>query len=818
MRLAIFLKILVLALINYGEIFAGATQPSVNGSISGILIDSVSAEPIEFATIALLEKGESHSVKGTMTDSKGAFVLQEIPKGNYELAFSYIGFKTKRITDLTISDSSSLVNIGAVKLSPSATQLQEVIVDALRPTITQEADRIVVNVEGSVMAAGSTAFDVIAKSPGVFIDQNGNVQLNGRSGVTIMIDGKLTYLSSTELRAMLESMSAENIRNIEIISNPSAKYDAEGVSGILNINFKKNVMQGINGNINAGYTYNGKQHGYSSGLSIYHRSGKWNSFLNLNMARRVGGREATFTRVFYAEDHTTYFDQEASGNYEVEGPPYARFGTDYSFNDKHSIGVKGRFITNSLESDFLTDTYIGNTPGQPEQYIDANNYTSNTYTNYMANANYTGKPDTLGTLISADLDFVKIRNKGESNFYNYYSDLNSEEPAVQDFLFSETPNHFDIYSAKIDYTKALSKDQKLEVGAKASQVFSDNDSRFYFNNGALLLDLNRSNHFIYDESILAAYANWNSKLNDRYTLQAGLRAEHTQSKGESLTTGQVTKRDYLNFFPSAFLQQKVNDNYEINYSYSRRLQRPYYENMNPFISYRDPYTYVQGNPYLRPAYTNAFGITHTFKKTYSLALNYSITKDVISELPILDVENTTTIYTTGNVDDSKDLNLRLMAPLRIMKNWETNNTFYISYNEYTMMANDQKLINEQIFYMLQSSHTIVLPYKFKMEVNAAYRGPAASGLYIIKSMYWVHMGLKKSLLNDKLDISLNANDIFKGYRLRFTTDIAGNVNEFDQYFRNRTIGLTLRYNFSKGLKVIERSRSGSLEELNRAGG
>ena len=785
------------------------------GIITGQLIDSLSGEPLEFATIALLKQGSDDPIDGRVTDTEGKFQFKNLPYGVYIIKAGFLGYAPKTIGNLTISANNPERSVGRIQLVPDASQLEEVQIQTMRPTIVQKADRLVVNIEGSALAAGNTAYHVLSNAPGVYIDPDGNIQLNGRSGVTVMLNDKLTYLSARDLRTMLEGMSAENIKNIEIITNPSAKYDAEGSSGILNINLKKNIEGGINGSVYAGYNYNGKQHGYSTGGRINYKTGKWDSFLTLDMARRVGGREATFTRIFFGDEVTTYFDQVATGNYVNVGPPSVRAGTDYSINDNHSIGVMANFTTNYLETDFLTDTYIGYEPNDPELYIDANNYFRNTFTNYTANVHYLGKLDTIGSSIAADLDFVKITHRGESDFFNYYRDLTSNDPVRQDFLYTNTPNGFDIYSAKVDYTKVFENSSKFETGAKMSRVISDNDSQFYFNNDGLELDPNRTNHFVYDEDILAAYVNFNHKLSDIFTLQAGLRAENTTSRGESLTTGEVNKREYLSLFPSVFLQQEVTENYQISYSYSRRIQRPNYSSLNPFISYRDPYTYIQGNPELRPQFTHALGITQTLLKRYSLALNYQLVKDVISELPILVEETATTIYTTGNVDDSQNFSLTAIAPLKIMKNWDTNNTLILSYNEYNTVADGLQLENEQFFYMLQSNHNILLPEKFKMELNAVYRGPAASGLYRIAPMGWLNAGLKRSFFNDKLEASVNVNDIFKTYRLRFTTDIGGNVNEFDQYFRNRNVTFTLRYKFSSGEKFDARQRSSGPEEVNR---
>jgi hypothetical protein len=797
---------------------SGAAWAQETGKISGTLSDSLTGKPIEYATVALLQPASTQAVQSTLTDATGRFSFLGVPSGTYQLAISFLGYQKRFIGQVTVRADRPETTVGNLKLVPATTQLKEVTVEALRPTITQEADRMVVSIEGTALAAGRTAYDVLATSPGVFIDQDGNIQLNGRAGVTIMLDGKLTYLSARDLRSLLEGMSAENIRNIEIITNPSSKYDAEGSSGILNINLKKNTLQGVNGSTYAGANYNGKQYGFSTGGSVNYRTGPWNSFLNLDMSRRVGGRDATFNRVFRTGDSATYFDQVATGNFKVQGPPAIRVGTDYSFNDRHSVGAMSYFSTNQLHADFLTETFIGQAPNQPAQFIDADNFNQNRFTNMTSNLHYMGTYDTLGTTLTADLDFVKIKNRGDANFYNYFYDLESGSPATQDFLYTDTPNEFDIFAAKIDFTKPLAQGRKLELGAKASRVVSDNDSRFYFNNdNVLLLDERRTNHFVYQENILAGYVNLNSKLGERLSVQSGLRAEYTRAKGESFTTKDINRPKYLNLFPSLFVQQHVSDNYQINYNYSRRIQRPNYGQLNPFFAYRDPYTYWQGNPELRPQYTHAIGVTQVFKKTYNLVFNYQQNYDVIAELPEVIPETSTTIYYVGNVPKSRNLSLTAIVPFTVMKNWESNNTLLVSYSEFSAVVNKQQVINDQVFYMLQSNQTIMLPKKIRMEVNGTYQGPGVYALYVVDPRWWVNVGLKKNFMQEKLDLSINANDIFKTQDLIISALVGeGNVSDWNQYFRQRNIGFTLRYKFSKGEKPEERKRS-TLEELNRTG-
>ncbi len=788
------------------------TALAQNSTLKGKLTDSKGV-PLSFVNVALLKATDTVFVAGTITDSTGAFSLATPPAGSYFLRFTAIGFTRNKTAVFEVTNPGFSKDFGNITMQAEATVLKDVTVTALRPNITQLPDRMVVSVEGTAMAAGNNAYTLLTKAPGVFIDGEGNIQLNGRSGITIMLDGRLTYLSARDLRALLESMSAENVKSIEIITNPSARYDAEGTAGILNINLKKNTLQGINGSLYASTSYNFHQVGYTYGGNIAHKRGRWNSFLFVDGSRRVGGREATFTRVFFGDPKTTYFDQVATGNFVAEGPPSVRLGTDYTLNAKHSVGFMAAFTTNTAHSDFLTNTYIGNAPKTPYQYIDADNFNSNVYTNYTGNLHWVNKMDTLGTQLSADLDFVKITNRGEGNFYNFFTDMQNAQQ-TQDFLYTSTPNGYDIIAGKVDWVRPLKGKHKMEAGIKASHVVSDNDSRFYFANNGLVLDPLRTNHFTFNENIYAAYLNWSGPLSKKVTVQTGLRAEHTENNGQQLTTGQDTSRRYTNLFPSMFVQQKVTDNYSINWSYSRRISRPNYGNLNPFRAYRDPYTWWEGNPNLRPQYTNVFSVAQVFKKIYHLTLSYHHNTDVITEIPTLDVDKGITIYTIGNLDDGHNISATALAPLKITRKWDTQNTAVLAYSKFTTVSLNGPLQNDQLFYMLQSNHTIQLPKDIRMEVNIVYRGPAANGLYIMAPMHRVDVAFKKSFMKKKLDLTVNGNDLFKGFRYLWTTDINGNINDFDQYFRFRSIGATLRYNFSRGQKVETKTRS-SIEEVNR---
>jgi hypothetical protein len=290
--------------------------------------------------------------------------------------------------------------------------------------------------------------------------------------------------------------------------------------------------------------------------------------------------------------------------------------------------------------------------------------------------------------------------------------------------------------------------------------------------------------------------------------------EHTSSLGNSITLNRVTKREYTNLFPTLFLQQKVSNNYGINYSLIRRINRPNYGSLNPFRGYRDPYTYYEGNPFLQPSYTNILSVANVIRKLYIITLTYQRTEAVISELPYLDVAKAVTIYTQGNMNKSRSLGATAIAPLKIMKKWDTQNTAVLSHNKFFLNTDSSSLTNAQLFFSLQSNHTILLPKALRMELNLLYRGPAAGGLYKMAAMTRVDVAFKRTFMKKKLEAAVNVTDIFKGFRLLWKTDFADNVNDFDQYMRIRAISFSLRYIFSKGVKVEERKKA-AVDEINR---
>ena len=812
MKLYKFLALTVLC-VMFG--FSAAAQGGQSGRLNGKLLDQEKIT-IPFATVAVMKAPDSTIVTGSTTDIDGNFELKAPKPGEYYLRFSAIGYSSTFSSRFKVEDSNFSRDFGAVVMKEEATMLNEVMIETWRPQVTMKGGNLDVRVEGTPLASGSTAYEVLSRAPGVMVDQDGNFTLNGKAGVSIMLDGRFTYMSQQDLKTLLEGMSAEEIESIEVITNPSAKYDAEGNGGILNIKLKKNSLAGFNGRAYAGYKFN-NIHGYNAGANLNYKKGDWNSFLNFDLRRTGREREAYMSKGFQLEDQRSSLVEQDNIEKVTRIRPSVRFGTDYSINDKHLIGVMADLSYQRSENDWRSSGNIFDYIEDETIGLSSINFNEEEFNNNRFNLHYEGKLDEKGTELSANLDYVQLDNRSVSSFDNsYFFEASGLEENEE--LFSNSLNDYEILSAQIDFTTSLSENSQLDLGVKASEVISESDLEFLINNeGSLELDPSRSNEFRYEENIYAAYANFSSNLGEKWNLNAGLRLEQTNAKGISATMNQTNENNYLEWFPSISLDQKVSDNYQLNYAYNRRILRPDYERLNPFIFYIDPYTYVDGNPDLQPQIGNSFQLTQRFFGKYNLMLNYDKVNDFIGEVPYQDPETSVTAFSIRNMDSYQNYGATLVAPLQISKSWNTTNTIVLSNFKYGVTVNETSVENQGTYFMAQSTHRLNLPSEFSVELNAKYEGPVVYGIYSIDQRFGVDIGLKKSFLNERLDITLNANDIFRSTRIVGDSNVNGNTTYVDQYMGGRSLGLNISYNLTSQ-KSQNENRQSDLEELNRAGG
>jgi len=768
---------------------------------------------LPFVNVALLASESGAMITGAVSDDKGEFKIESIKSGKAQLVISSIGFETYKSEEFEIK-AGLTKDFGAITLQEEMAALGEVTVKATRPEVIIEADKTTINIEGTVMSEGNTALDVIGRSPGVYVDQDGKINLNGRSGVTVMINDRQTYMSADDLANFLRAMPADNIKSIEIINNPTSRFDAEGAAGVINIKLKKNNMDGVFGNVQAGGQYN-EQYAPFVGISLNVKKGKWTNNASLNHNEYAVYNDLEINRNFQLEEGISRFDQVGRITTRNKNL-FFNGGSDYEINKNHSVGLNLQASKSEGSDNNNSSTNVDN-PGTLERdKIFSFNESVGNRERIFGNLHYLGLLDTLGTKLTADIDYTKMWAKGNSLLNNSFWGNDQESQATQDRILNINEMDYNIFTAKVDFTKPFGKGRVLETGLKGSWVKSDND-----------LDLSRSieeqpffsdpnsNQFIYEENVLAAYASYKSKFSEKLSFQAGLRAEYSDIIGTSVTLKQVNKQEYLNLFPSFFIQHQVSKNYQVIYNANRRITRPNYRLLNPFVYYIDPFTTEEGNPNLKPQYAYNFEMNHVVKGAYQFSLGYSQTNDAFQQIFEQDEESRTTTTFTTNLDKSQNINFKAMIPVDIMPWWNVSNMVQINYNKWNSLIGDALLDVEQTSFILRSQQNITLPEGFKLEVVGLYLGPQLYGQAMLKSFGWVDAGVTKSFKKDKLILTVNGTDLFRTQVTRATVQFDKIDTYFRQYRSNQGIRLTLRYKFAQGESFRVSNSSGSTEERNR---
>ncbi|SEN15336.1 Outer membrane receptor proteins, mostly Fe transport [Mucilaginibacter gossypiicola] len=804
---------LLLVAISCGVSFAQQAPPAAK--VSGALLNE-QGKPLDYATVSLLRASDSTVVKGALSNDAGVYVFTNIKAGNYIIKASVVGYQKAVSKSFAVPANASQVTAPALNLRTGSTELKAVTITATKPLIERKIDRTVMNVENSVLAAGNTAMEILERAPGVTVDKDDNISLKGKQGVTVMINDKLTYLTAAQLATLLRSTDGSTIKSIEIITNPSAKYDAAGNSGIINIKLKKNTQSGTNGSITVGGA-KGQYWRDNSSLNLNHKQGNLNVFTSLSRGDNKRGHDLRLNRVVTDSlGNKTYFNQRSlmpgSNHYNNY-----RLGADYDLTPKHTIGFVVSGYSNSGTDNNDTKTIIGKQFGVADSSLHTTSVIKQTYKNFALNLNDKIKIDTSGQEISFDLDYSKFKNNSNAFYYtNYFK----EDGTQQHFplnLSNQTPSNITIYTGKVDYAKPITKTIKLEAGAKFSSVKTDNDLRAQKQDSvtmAYLNDTTRTNRFIYNEKISAAYINLNKQFK-KTSVQIGLRAEQTRSTGNLIGFTPV-KRSYLNFFPSVFVNQTLSDKHEMSFSYSRRIDRPGYDDLNPFVYYLDPYTFSKGNAFLKAQYTQNFELNYTYNKTVNVSLGYSRTSDAITELILS--EGNKTFQTNDNLQTQTGYNINVNTPFTITKWWEGNinaTAFYLGFKSDTLAGS--KFNDGQ--WAFQGRTTQTFKYAgFRFEVMGDYQSALTYGIYKIRPRYSIDMGLSKSFMNKKFNVKASCDDIFNIRRNDLSSHVINNNFDIKQKNDTRVMRLTFTYNFGNNSIKMREHRSGADDEKGRVKG
>jgi iron complex outermembrane recepter protein len=803
-------KLFILLLVALTAFSINSKAQAKIGKITGTVIDG-NQKTIESATITLLRAKDSSVAKISVADKTGKFEFENLPEGKYLVSVSAVGHDKGFSELVEITSSSPEATIKAIELIPAAKSINGVVVTSKRPLIEQKAGKTVVNVDASPTNTGLNALEILEKSPGVSVDNDGNISLKGKQGVLILVDGKPTYLSGADLANLLKNTQSSSLDQIEIMTNPPAKYDAAGNSGIINIKTKKGVVKGMNGSVNLGYVQ-GVYSRFNGSTNLNYRNNKLNIFGSLNSGTYEGNGHLSIDRRILQSDKVTLKNtidqvtfQHWKGNYTS-----GKIGMDYNFSKKDVAGfvVNGNFNDNRQNPG--SSTNIRNPDGSIASKMRSLSSNKMNSTNISTNFNYKHTFDSTGRELSTDLDYLYYNNKNNSLLNTKSLDAENVKTREDVDLKGVLPSNINIYSAKVDYVHPFKKGYKLETGVKTSFVKTDNDVNYVRNDnygGGWVEDSNRNNHFTYQENVNAAYAIV-SKTIKKWDLTAGLRLENTVSRGTQASNDSSFRRDYTNLFPNVGIGYNLSDKNQFNFSYSRRITRPDYGDLNPFTYFLDSLTYGQGNPYLQPQFSNNYEVSHTYKHFLTTTLNYTQTNNIITDLLKQNSETNTTFQTKDNFSSMKQWGIAVMVNTSIRKWWNVNVYTNLYNNNYNGRYDNDPVQIQFTSFTGNMTNSFTLGKGWMGEISGWYQSKTAQGLLVANPMGSVNSALSKQVLKKKGTVKIGVRDIFNTQQfsgiIKYSTinvDIANTRV-------NRQFNVSFVYRFGKTNIAPERRRSG----------
>lgn len=799
---------------QFGSLFA---QNSETKKIKGQVIGN--QKSIEFASVTLFSAKDASALKSTKTDADGRFVFEINQAGTFYVSVQFVGYANFKSEPFEIS-TEEVLELKPIALTESAQQLNAVTVSSKKPFIEQKADKTVVNVDASPTNTGLSALEVLEKSPGVSVDKDGNVSLKGKQGVLILVDGKQTYLSGPDLANMLRNLSSSNLDQIELMTNPPAKYDASGNSGIINIKTKKLKIKGFNTSITVGGGM-GNHPKANESLNLNYRTGKVNLFGNYSYNYNKGSQDLDLNRNFRNQQTQaieSIFGQQSDIVNKSQTHNF-KLGADFYASKKTTLGVVINGYFNPADFSSLNTTNIYNQNYQLQTVTLATGSSKENWKNLGGNFNFKHSFDTTGTELTADADIIHYSSDLSQLFTNEFFNNGGGKIQQDEILRGILPGSINIYSAKTDFTHPLKGNAKLEAGLKSSYVKTDNNANYdNLINGNWQTDTGRSNHFIYKENINAAYVNVSEEFSKKWTAQVGLRLENTSSNGNQLTTGETFKRNYTQLFPTSYLQYSLNDKNQFTLSYGRRIERPDYGDLNPFYYFLDKYTYQVGNPYLQPQFSHNIELSHSFKGFLNTSFSYSTTNNIIQDV-IQQVDSTHTSYLKkSNIAKQNSFTLSMNAGFAVTKWWRTNIYAQAQHNQYKGFVNNGNINISGAGFMTNISNQFTLKKGWNLEASGFYRSKMVEGTIVSEPMGVINFAVAKNMLKNKGTLKLNLRDpfdiqMFRGYSKYQNVDVTVK-NQWD----NRVVNLSFTYRFSKGKAAASNHRSSAEDEQNRVKG
>ncbi len=788
--------------------------------LRGVVLDANRA-PLPYANVLVLAAADSAVVKVEASAESGAFTVGDLEAGRYLVSIRYVGlpdYHTEAF-DLSFGESRDLGTLG---MQTAAAELRGATVTARRAIVEVRADRTVFNVDGTINAIGGDALSLLRKAPGVALDNNSDILVMGRSGVLVYIDGKRTPMSGEALKTFLRGLPAEQLDRIEIITNPGAKYEAQGSAGIIDIRLKRNESWGSNGSVSVTNSQ-GVYNRTNVSATANHREGRWNTFATGGV--KTG--ERFNTEFFVREQNGLLIDDDQNSFTDWRGGNL-KLGTDYVINGRHTAGVQvnANVIDVALRNDSRTAFSRLSSRRAVDSILVARAIDSDLNLHLSANLNYRYN-DGEGTSVNFDLDRGGFRGEHTSRQPNQFFGPDGTDARSRTTFAFDTPKEINITTVSLDYETPF-RAGKLAAGARYTVVGSDNDFRLSTEvNEEARLEVDRSNRFYYDENVAAAYLDYGLDFGPAapagqgkaFGLTAGLRAEHTRALGvlevySGAAAAVPVDRSYLNLFPSAGLTWAAAEKHQFALSYGRRINRPDYSNLNPFLSFSNLVTFEQGNPSLRPEIANNLELTHTFADRYTTSLGYARTDAQITQLVRPSTSDPRASYLTfDNLGHQDVVSLTVGIPAEVTDWWELYANATASHLSNRAEYADGSTIDLQQFsYNLSAQNTFSLGKGFQGELSGWFSGPTIwAGTFEVRPQGALDIGVQKRFLANKLKVRLAASDVFYTSNWRAESDFAGQRLRGGGNLDARRVSATLSYGFGNQ-KVKVRQRSTGIED------
>lgn len=805
-----FIRNLFFIFIFFNTPFLAAyTQSSIHGKI----VDTT-GKPISNANVLLLNSKDSVLVKGVLTIEGGTYNFENINAGNYLITTTHTGIKPVLTQSFTISGKQENIDMGIIRLEETSFILANVTVTAKKPLYEQKIDRLVINVAGSITSAGSTALDVLERSPGIIVNRFSNsLSINGKGAVVVMINGKRNYMDISAVIQMLAGMPSASIERIEIITTPPANFDAEGNAGIINIVLKSNNQFGTNGSYSATARY-GKGEETLFSLTMNHRKGKINLFGNYSYSRtRLYQLWTNYHAVNYSGAFMENYSE--SNRHALTWQHNVQAGVDYEMNKKTIIGalVTSSYRHWSMKADnyaFVSKNYL------PDTTVDIVNNELHTTGSYGVNINlqHNFKPDEK---LSVNFDYLNYLDKNPNDYNNSYFNANNSFINDEKVKSSKTtPLNF--WIGAVDYEKKLSRKVNMEAGVKGTDSYLTNDVGVFTSiQNVWVTDTSLSGFHNLKEKIGAAYSSFSVNFNEKTSAKLGLRYEYASSVLGTASAKNVVARHYGNLFPSFFFLHKINDSNSVNFSYSRRIWRPSFANLAPWVIFYDPKTFQTGNPALLPSITDAVNVSYTYKNKI-LSLSYSYISDPINNQPALDEKINRLVNTITNGKSFQMFTINLSLPFKVTKWWSMQNSLSGNWrqsNDFYKENIKQKYINFYTYF----TQTFTLPKDISLELSGFYSSKGGWGLYTFSHLGSVDFGAQKKFEKKKSTLSFNIRNILNSLNSRMYVNIPEHnlLVRTTQIFGYTSFSLTYSHRFGNDKVKGKRERTtGAEDERGRA--